>query len=601
MIALAVFACALALPAVSEGPDTMDRLVVVDPHALVAFEHSGLTAGRVAFGAPAARGNHELAHAPAYVDVVTRLGRDLEELYRDDGKWGVGMKFTHRGFDAGWLTSPDTRWELAAVVNRIDRKVFHAATCGEVRLIYRLAYTTATKTGAEFSSRLPATLNVVYFLDDDHADCRKAAQRFLLPLRDDVLSEASLVPAKLKAVEINLQTTRWPSTVRPDLGGHADYLLRVFRPDPGTARLRPAVLENTPDVERLSRDRALQLELVAWLQKNVAAVDAGTAMVPERFLATRALGVTPHGLARAQNRPWARLFPEGVPGLSTSSPALASTVHARSPKALLRRLDGLTCMGCHQARSLAGFHALGAERDPARTIDALGAGMSPHLREDLPRRAAYLDALLTGGTVDEARRPPERQTDRGGFGDACGLANHGVVDPGFAAWTCAAGLACSKVDEADVGQCLPPVSIGGACRPGVVDFKRDRIAALGEGRCPSGAVCEDVGVGFPGGMCAGSCDDATDTRDGATCGAIALLTPFNDCLARGGLFSTCAQHARPASLRACGAEDPCRPDYLCARTPSGPSACLPPYFVLQMRVDGHPLPRSTWSWRDLLP
>ena len=99
-------------------------------------------------------------------------------------------------------------------------------------------------------------------------------------------------------------------------------------------------------------------------------------------------------------------------------------------------------------------------------------------------------------------------------------------------------------------------------------------------------------VGFPGGMCAGSCDATTGKSDGATCGAIALLTPFNDCLARGGLFSTCAQHTRPAALRACSASDPCRPDYLCARTPRGASACLPPYFVLQMRVDGHPLRKT---------
>ena len=69
---------------------------------------------------------------------------------------------------------------------------------------------------------------------------------------------------------------------------------------------------------------------------------------------------------------------------------------------------------------------------------------------------------------------------------------------------------------------------------------------------------------------------------------IALLTPFNNCLARGGAFTECAKLARPAGLASCDARIPCRPDYLCARTPGGGSACLPPYFVLQMRVDGHP-------------
>jgi hypothetical protein len=44
-------------------------------------------------------------------------------------------------------------------------------------------------------------------------------------------------------------------------------------------------------------------------------------------------------------------------------------------------------------------------------------------------------------------------------------------------------------------------------------------------------------------------------------------------------------------LRACDADQPCRDDYLCALTPAGKGACLPPYFVFQMRVDGHPAAR----------
>ena len=52
-------------------------------------------------------------------------------------------------------------------------------------------------------------------------------------------------------------------------------------------------------------------------------------------------------------------------------------------------------------------------------------------------------------------------------------------------------------------------------------------------------------------------------------------------------FATCAKLSRPAALRSCGADDPCRPDYLCARASATTNVCLPPYFVLQMRVDGH--------------
>jgi hypothetical protein len=41
-------------------------------------------------------------------------------------------------------------------------------------------------------------------------------------------------------------------------------------------------------------------------------------------------------------------------------------------------------------------------------------------------------------------------------------------------------------------------------------------------------------------------------------------------------------------MRGCGEAAPCRDDYICARTPAGGGACVPPYFLFQLRVDGHP-------------
>ena len=74
----------------------------------------------------------------------------------------------------------------------------------------------------------------------------------------------------------------------------------------------------------------------------------------------------------------------------------------------------------------------------------------------------------------------------------------------------------------------------------------------------------------------------------STCGAIAILTPFNRCLAKGHPFPKCiTENVRPAALRKCSTDAPCRDDYICARTPSGEGACIPPYFLFQLRVDGH--------------
>ena len=89
-------------------------------------------------------------------------------------------------------------------------------------------------------------------------------------------------------------------------------------------------------------------------------------------------------------------------------------------------------------------------------------------------------------------------------------------------------------------------------------------------------------------MCAASCSSLPED---AECGAIAQLEPFNACLARGEPFRDCAtSHSNPSGLRRCALDEPCRDDYLCARTPSGVGTCIPPYFLFQLRVDGHPSP-----------
>src|SRR5690606_17282959 len=97
--------------------------------------------------------------------------------------------------------------------------------------------------------------------------------------------------------------------------------------------------------------------------------------------------------------------------------------------------------------------------------------------------------------------------------------------------------------------------------------------------------CERSAVGFPGGMCSQSCANLPDS---ASCGGIALLTEFNGCLARNVPFETCiADNTRPGALRSCSLTQACREDYICARLPDGSGGCIPPYFLFQMRVDGH--------------
>ena len=110
------------------------------------------------------------------------------------------------------------------------------------------------------------TVNVVFFQEDDGDDCTRAIARWArdpsgLVGEGGPLASARLEPGLVKSVEVDVQTVRWPSTTRPDLGGHAEYLLRVFRRD-ANGELAPAPLENQPDVVRLARDRALRARLL---------------------------------------------------------------------------------------------------------------------------------------------------------------------------------------------------------------------------------------------------------------------------------------------------------------------------------------------------
>jgi hypothetical protein len=531
--------------------------------------------------------------------VERAVADDIAAAGKGDPAAGVGVRrFSHRLFDTRWL-APRGGYQLIAVSARLDKLPFTERTCGDVRLVYRLGYR-ATVGGTPVASRLPMTAVVVLRGAPRPAGelgpCAAAAARWLAPvgLGGDVLGHwlvggplaGVLAPGNVDQVLTDVQVVRWPSAVRPDLGGHAEYALRQFRASGG--RLAPAPVDHTPDAPRLVRDRAARARLLAWLARpdTLDAVDAGTAIVPTEFLASRAVSVTPRGFGRRANRPFRQILaPADVAALP-----LAGRRHIGSPEALLRRLDDLTCQGCHQSRTIAGFHALGVDGRDAVAGNALAVSTSPHVADEIGRRRLLVRALATGGPIDLSRPPAARTAlDAGGYGAPCGRG-----DPGFAHWTCAPGLVCDAYDaprdDAAVGTCLPPVAqIGDPCEVGPIapssDARRDRARATGQRAC-AGAVCNVNRVGFPGGMCTASCDALPA---GSTCGAIALLTPFNNCLARQVPFPRCLrEHVSPAGLRACSADAPCRDDYVCARTADGGGACTPPYFLFQLRVDGHP-------------
>jgi hypothetical protein len=555
---------------------------------LEALERGGLSLGAM-FGAGDAKTNDQLSRLPAFAPLIATLEAELARAAAGDKLAGVDVaRFSHRLFDRRFFRLPQASFKLAGVVNRLDRAAYDASSCGETRLIYRLSYAF----DAERASKLPMTIGVELEVPRG-TDCVEAGARWKEPSHPDAETRAAwlrspkgplarprmVVTHETTRVVVNVQLVRWPSTVRPDLGGHAEYLLRAYRPS-SSGILEPELLENTIDPADF-RTPQRQAELLRWLAENAASVDAGTALLPQTFLAKRAISVTPRGLSRLANRP----FSAALSPTAFSTRDFTTGRFVKSAAGLLRRLDQLSCQGCHEARSVAGFHLLGEDLASAPAENALAVPVSPHVESDLPRRERIAVQAASGDMADLAVPFAERPTRDGPYGAPCGLG----TDPSFAEWTCDEGLQCTAIEAGTgepVGQCQSAAGqVGDGCERGAVtpnaDRRRDRMGRVSVEPCP-GMVCNRSSVGFPGGMCTAHCGTA-----GSSCGAIAILDSFNACLGRGESFLSCIRdNTSPAGLRACGAESPCRDDYVCARSARG-GVCLPPYFVFQLRVDGH--------------
>ncbi len=580
--------------------------VITDPQVMISLEGQGYSfAERIGadLSDDSSASLAELVDVPAVAVVVETVEEDLAGFQAADPQLGVGVAgHPHRLFDPGWLRSESTHFELVAVMSRVDRRPFVEGACGEVRLVYRMAYVTEVG-GESVASRLPltVTLDWLEWAEEDE-DCGDVARRWFGPQEaraelllewlnsvDGPLRAEQMTPERLHRLQINLQSQRWPSTVHPSLGGHVEYVLRSFVPD-GEGRWEVEPLENTPDVEALSADDELRRELLEWLTErdHLELIDRGTVMIPERFLAQRAISVAPRGLARRGNRPFDQLFsPQDFGDVD-----FEGLQRVQSPAGLVRRLDDHSCAGCHQGRAVAGFHLLGEDRADTSPVNSVALQASPHALDEHRRRAAILAAQAAGDEPHFLRPFSERDQHRSGvYGTPCGLGS----DPTFSTWDCAEGLECRPYDEAvapaAIGICLPKrPSVGDPCQVGTMRTRStpvdDRIVGVEQAPCPSGAVCNTNAVGFPGGMCTTSC---ASPGDDGRCGAIAVLDTFNQCLAEEIPFERCLKRfVNPAGLRACDEDNPCRHDYLCAQNADRDGVCIPPYFLFQMRVDGHP-------------
>lgn len=578
---------------VAAGPHP--SVLVSEPLAMVALEARGFALGDIV----AARGNTNdlLAESPVYASLVRVLRADLAELAQRPG-----VREPHapnHPFEPAWLTDRDARFELVGFVPRLDRAFVEPGTCGELRLVYRLALTRAGRP----TTRLPMTLSVLTIPHGDDRACGQLARALVsLPAQGSpritaIAALLDMCATYTRRIEVNLQNLHGPATPR-DAEDHAEYLLRSFDVAPGGVTERP--LFDTP---REDPSPELREELGAFIREHFAEIDRGTHALPAKFLATRAVSVSPRGLARARNRPFLALFGDDVASRFADMP-YATALVARSPRALLRRLDESTCQGCHQSRAVAGFHLLGEERT-ASTFNALAVGESSHLLGELPWREAFMASLARGESYPRPRPLAERATEGPGLhGERCGLG-----DPGFSHYGCAPGLACADDRSDELGACAPTDGNheGDACEGARVESRPhaaegDHLAPLPRRSCLVSGVevlrdaCIPNETGFPGGMCTGRCDVAGGSGGaGLVCMEIPRAGYEEVCFKQAAPVEPCiAARADRLRMRACDAATPCRDDYACARAPGltpGRGACVPPYFVFQARVDGPRLDR----------
>ncbi|RVA46568.1 hypothetical protein EN929_20050, partial [Mesorhizobium sp. M7A.F.Ca.CA.004.11.1.1] len=290
---IAVF---MASTARAVGPVT----VVDNPAVLAALDAGGFGFADV-LGVDGEDGLKTLYdEAPAYHAIVDIVASDVAALRAEMKAGGRPLYEVTDGnvgriMDMRWLKTDAARFRLVGVVNRLDRRDFMLLqgdrSCGEVRFIYRLAYS-FRKNGKLLASRLPFNFNAVYSAAPDaDGGCVGTAGRWTPQLDESVdagwLTGGPLEKAGLtfKQLELNAQVVRFPSGQETEFGGQAAYLMRVFGIDGAEISEKP--LENTPDTARLSQDAALKARLAAYVGANLPAVDEGVYQIPDEFLARK--------------------------------------------------------------------------------------------------------------------------------------------------------------------------------------------------------------------------------------------------------------------------------------------------------------------------
>ncbi|WP_354141087.1 hypothetical protein [Bradyrhizobium sp. LB11.1] len=411
---------------------------------------------------------------------------------------GVGDSFDVQLFDRAVMKAANTRFVLAGIVNRMDRAYVSEESCGEIRLIYRLTRFETRPDGSNNVTRLPMTFNLVMKARDARqtdqngkpVTCAEVARRWLGNGDWQGLIGSRTVPydAMMDRIETNIQISIAPKSTLHDF--RSDYLLKVFKYDAATRTFEESTLENQIDRDRILADDALRRDFKAWLlaPANLRDFDRGTVLIPEEFLAKAAIAPTPAGFDASDLQPeFGMMQGEGkgegkggdksdpvftdndvVGALEQAATRGITMENIRSVAGFQRRLNDVTCSGCHQTRGIGGFHFPGVDWLADKASNSIIVPASPHFFGDQLRRRDILTAFAAGKRPDFSRGFASRPQTRGakelagteyqdGWGAHCSLQNagSGTPDRSFTSWTCAKGLTCQAAAASSrIGMCF---------------------------------------------------------------------------------------------------------------------------------------------------
>jgi hypothetical protein len=340
------------------------------------------------------------------------------------------------------------------------------------------------------------TLNVILRAKGEKAvapgvalSCKEIAQRWLtaadwpetgVDLANRLMAVGgpleTIDPAAIDRIETNLQIAHAPKSSVRDF--RTDYLMKVFRYDAPARAFVESPMENQIDRDRILSDDRLKAGFKTWLlePKNFGALDRGTILIPDEFLAKSVIAPTPVGFVASDLQPAFGLMQgEGDNPVFTEQDVVgaleksaATLRNIRSVAGFVRRLNDVGCGGCHQTRGIGGFHFPGVDWMAAKPSNSTVVPASPHFFGDQVRRRDILAAFGEGRSPDFSRGFASRPQTRGttelagteyedGWGSHCYQQrdNEAENDKSFRAWTCAEGLSCQIASPATrMGMCF---------------------------------------------------------------------------------------------------------------------------------------------------